>query len=93
MSHTFTITLSDAEYKALGFVAVSQDQWMENAIRERCRVAMEQIVADEVQRKLAAGDSITGSKEEIVLAAQIKTAAERLAEFEAEQAAKQGAQA
>ena len=88
MSHTYTITLSDAEYKALGTVAVSQDKWIENAVRERCRVAIEKIVEAEVQRKLAAGETISGSKEDIVLAAQVKTAAERLAEFEAEQGAR-----
>lgn len=93
MSYTFSITLSDAEHKALGVVALNQDQWIQNAVHERCRVAMEQIVEAEVQRKLAAGETISGSKEDIVLAAQVKTAAERLAEFEAEQQAKMGAQA
>ena len=90
MSHAYTITLSDAENKALGFVAASQDDWIQNAVHDRCRIAIEEIVAAEVQRKLAAGDTISGSKEDIVLAAQVKTAAERLAEFEAEQ---KGAQA
>jgi len=82
---TYTITLSDAENKALGFVAVSQNDWIQNAIHERCRVAIEEIVAAEVQRKLAANETISGSKEEIVLAASIKSAAERQAELEAQQ--------
>jgi hypothetical protein len=84
---TYTITLSDAENKALGFVAVSQDEWIQNAVHERCRVAIEQIVADEVQRKLAAGETISGSKEDIVNAAPIKSAAERQAELDAQQGA------
>lgn len=88
MSKTYTITLSDAEDKALGFIAFSQQEWIDNAIHERCRLAIEEIVNAEVQRKLAAGESITGSKEDIVNAAPIKSAAERQAEFEAEIAAK-----
>lgn len=89
MSHTYTVILSDAENKALGAVAVSQDDWIQNAIHERCRVAIERIVADEVQRKLALGETISGTKEDIVNAAPIKSAAELHAESEA----RQGAQA
>jgi hypothetical protein len=88
---TYTITLSAAEDKALHSVAVSAQDWIDNVVHERCRIAMEQIVSAEVQRKLAAGETISGSKEDIVNAASIKSAAERQAEFEAEQAAKQGA--
>jgi hypothetical protein len=91
MSHTYTITLSDAENKALGFVAFSQDDWIQNAVHDRCRIAIEEIVAAEVQRKLALNETISGSKEDIVNAAPIKSAAERQAEAEAQLAAKQGA--
>jgi hypothetical protein len=81
---TYTITLSDAEDKALGFVAYSQQDWIDNAIHERCRIAIDEIVNAEVQRKLAAGETISGSKEDIVNAANIKSAAERQAEAEAQ---------
>ena len=84
---TYTITLSDAEDKALGVVAFSQDDWIQNAVKERCRIAIEEIVAAEVQRKLAAGESITGSKDDIVIAANVESAAERQARMEAEMAA------
>lgn len=80
---TYTITLSEAENKALGFVATSQDDWIQNAVHERCRVAIEEIVSAEVQRLLAEGKSITGSKEDIVVNAPIKSAAERQAELDA----------
>lgn len=81
---TYTITLSDAEDKALGVVAFSQDDWIQNAVHERCRIAMEEIIAAEVQRLLGEGKSITGSKDDIVMAAPIKSAAERMAEAEAQ---------
>ena len=87
---TYTITLSDAENKALGFVALSQDDWIQNAIHERCRIAIEEIVAAEVQRKLAANETISGSKEDIVNAAPIKSAAERQAETLAQRQQEQG---
>lgn len=76
----YTITLSDAEDKALGYVAYSQQDWIDNAIHERCRIAIDEIVNAEVQKKLAAGETIVGSKSDIVMAASIKSAAERNAE-------------
>jgi hypothetical protein len=77
---TYTITLTDAEDKALGAVAFSKDEWIQNAVHHRCAVSMEEIVNAEVQRMFAIGQPITGTKEEIVLAASIKSAAERHAE-------------
>jgi hypothetical protein len=67
-------------------VAFSQDDWIQNAVHERCRIAMEEIVAAEVQRLLGEGKSITGSKDDIVIAAPIQSAAERQAEAQQAQA-------
>ena len=92
MVNTYTITLTDAQDKALHYVAVDGDDWIQNAVKERCRVAIEEIVQQEVQRKLAAGEPITGTKEDIVLAANIETAAERQARMEAEMAARMAEQ-
>jgi len=77
MTKTYTITLTDAEDKALGYVAVSQQEWIDNAVHNRCRIAIDEIVNAEVEKKLAAGETISGSKEDIVNAADIKSAAER----------------
>lgn len=77
MSKTYTVTLTDAEDKALRYVAASAQEWIDNAVHERCRIAIEQIVQEEVQRKLAIGESITGSKEDIVMNANIVLAADR----------------
>ncbi len=88
----YTITLTDAEDKALGVVAFSQQDWIDNAVHERCRIAIEEIVNAEVQRKLAAGEPITGTKEDIVIAAQVESAAERQARMEAEMAARMAAE-
>jgi hypothetical protein len=82
---TYTITLSDAEDKALHVVALDAQDWIDNAVHERCRIAMEEIIAAEVQRLLGEGKSITGSKDDIVMAAPIQSAAERNAEAQATQ--------
>ena len=84
MSITYTITLTEAENKALGIVALSQQDWIDNAVHERCRVAIEEIVNSEVQRKLSIGEAITGSKEDIVIAANIQSALERQQQFESQ---------
>lgn len=83
----YTVTLSEAEEKAIRTVAISPQAWIDNAVHERCRIAIEEIVAVEVQRKLAAGESIIGTKDDIVMAAQIESAAERQARMDAEMAA------
>lgn len=85
----FIVTLTQAEHKALAYVALSPDEWINNAVHERCRLAIDEIVAAEVQRKLAVGEPITGTKEEIVMAAQIESAADRQARIEAEITARQ----
>lgn len=87
---TYTITLSNAEDKALHAVAISAQDWIDNAVHERCRIAIDEIVNAEVQRKLAAGESITGSKDDIVMAAQVESAADRQARMEAEEQARLG---
>jgi hypothetical protein len=87
MAQTYTITLTDAQDKALSVATLDQQEWIENAVFERCRIAIEDIVNAEVQRKLAAGETISGSKEEIVLAANVKTAAQVQADYEASRSA------
>ena len=97
MSKIYTVTLSDAEDKALGVAAFSQQDWIDNAVHNRCRIAIEEIVAAEIQRKLDAGETITGSKEDIVMAADVQSVAQKseqieLAAYQAMQEANQGVQ-
>jgi len=85
MSVNYTITLSEAENKALGVATLSQQDWIDNVVHDRCRIAIEEIVAAEVNRITAAGGTISGTKEDIVNAAEIESAAERKARVESEQ--------
>ena len=84
MTKKYTIELTEAQDKALSTVVFNQKDWICHVVHERCRIAIEEIVASEVQRLLEAGQPITGSKEDIVLAADIETAAERQARLEEE---------
>jgi hypothetical protein len=90
----YTITLTAAEDKALSYVALSQDGWVQNAVHERCRTAIEEIVTLTVQKCLETNTAIPGSKDAMVDLAfangWVKTAAQRQAEAEAEDAAPLG---
>jgi hypothetical protein len=86
---TYTITLTDAEVKAMEYVAFSVQDWADNALQNRARIAMDEIYNEEVARMTADPTitSIPADKEAVVLAADIKSAAVRQAESEAEMAA------
>ena len=86
---TYTITLTDAEVKAMEHVALSVQDWADNALQNRARIAMDEIYDAEVARMTADPTiaSIPADKEAVVLAADIKSAAVRQAESEAEMAA------
>lgn len=73
----YTITLTDAEKKALEYVAVDANEWIQNAVHERCRLAIEEMVQVDIQTKLANGESISGTKEEMVLASTLPSAKDR----------------
>jgi len=83
---TYTIELNDAEVKAMEYVALSVQDWAENALKNRARIAMDEIYNSEVQRMTADPNitSIPADKEAVVLAAEVKSAATRNAEAEAE---------
>ena len=89
MATTYTITLTDAETKAMEYAALSVQDWADNALQNRARIAMDEIYDAEVARMTADPTitSIPADKEAVVLAADIKSAAVRQAESEAEMAA------
>ena len=65
----YTITLTVAEDKALSYVAISQQDWIDNAVHERCRVAIDEIVKICVEKCLETNTQIPGSKNDMVLLA------------------------
>ena len=85
MATNYTTTLTDSEKKAMEYVAVSVQDWADNALQNRARIAIDEIYAAEVARMTADPDitSIPADKDAVVLAADIKSAATRQAEAEA----------
>jgi hypothetical protein len=79
----YTITLTDAENKALAYAAADPAEWIQNAASERARIAMEEIFQIEVARMLQDPNitEIPADREAVVLAADIKSAAERNSEI------------
>lgn len=65
----YTITLTDTEKLAMEYIAYDPQDWIENVVKERARLAIEDIVKIAVEKFLEAGQSIPGSREEIVAAA------------------------
>lgn len=90
----YTVNLTETEDKALSYAALSQNEWVQNAVHNRCRVAIEEIVGIAVQKCLETNTAIPNNQEGIVNLAfaqgWVKTAAQRQAEWEAEQAAQAG---
>jgi hypothetical protein len=74
-----TITLTDAQAKALAYVAVDPELWARNAVESRCISAMDEIFQIEVARMLADPNitEIPADREAVVLASNLLSAAER----------------
>lgn len=87
----YTVTLSAAQDAALSYAALSQDEWIQNAIDSRCQAAIDEIVKVAVQRSFAEGVTLPTSAEEVVLLAfekgWVKTAEQRNVEYRAQLAA------
>lgn len=82
---TITITLTETQYKGLEYVALSPEDWAENAVTERARLANDEIVQMTVQHCLDNGIQVPATREAIVAYAFdndiVKTAAVRNAEI------------
>ena len=60
MIHTsYTVGITTGEYKALQYVMADQKDWIENAIKNRARIASEEIVNIYTQYKINKGEAIT----------------------------------
>ena len=84
---TYTITLSETQDKAMQVIALSVQDWIDNAVTERARISADEIVKTTVEYCLDNGVQVPATREEIVAHAfahgVVKTAAERQAEAEA----------
>ena len=81
---TYTIELTETEELAFQYVAQTANSWIQHAVHERARVAIEEIIQISIPQFLNNNVQIPSTKEAIVQAAYdngyIKTGAERFAE-------------
>ena len=59
MHTSYTVGITTGEYKALQYVMVDQNDWIENAIKNRARIASDEIVNLYTQFKINKGEAIT----------------------------------
>ena len=59
MHTSYTVGITTGEYKALQYVMINQQDWIENAIKNRARIASEEIVNLYSQFKINKGEAIT----------------------------------
>jgi len=87
MTQTITIELTDTQFKGLEYAALSPQEWADNAVTERCRIANDEIVDITVKHCLDNGIQVPATREAIVAYAFdndiVKTVAVRNAEAEA----------
>ena len=80
----FNIKLTEAENAALSFVAASPNDWIQNVVHDRCRIAIDEIMAIALEKSIETNTPLPTSKDEIVLLAfkngWVKTASERTQE-------------
>jgi hypothetical protein len=78
---TITIELTETQYAGLAYAAASPEEWAENAVTERCRIANDEIVQLTVQHCLDNGIQVPTTREAVVAYAfdngLVKTAAQR----------------
>ena len=83
-----TVSLTDTESKGMEYVAASVQDWADNALTNRARIAVDEIVKIYTDRALDEGVQIPATRDLIVADAftrgWVKTAAQRNEEASAE---------
>ena len=82
----YKITLTDTENTALSYVVFQHQDWIDNAVKSRCKIAIDEIVDIYTKRALDEGVKIPATRELIVADAftrsWVKTAKQRTEEAE-----------
>ena len=78
MAKTYTVELTDAEDKAMAYIAYSIQEWIDNAVHVRASQARNEVYNNEVKRMTDDPDidTIPADKDQVILDADIKTAKE-----------------
>ena len=72
----YTVTITEAENKAMEHIAYSVQEWIDNVVKNRARIAKEEIYNTEIERMNTdpSIDTIPANLDQVVLDANIKTA-------------------
>lgn len=65
----YNINLSEAEDSALSYVALDQNEWIQNVVHERCRIAIDEIIRIALQKSIDTSTPLPTTKDEIVMMA------------------------
>ena len=71
MHTSYTVGITTGEFKALQTVMVDQQDWIENAIKERARIATIDITNAYTQFKINKGEAITAVGSTAIIEAAI----------------------
>ena len=69
MHTSYTVGITTGEYKALQYVMVDQNDWISNALKNRARIASDEIVNTYSQFKINKGEAITAVRTTAVIEA------------------------
>lgn len=79
---TYTIELTNLEELAFQYAAVDTQEWLENFVKNRCQVALEEIVSIVAAKYLSEGIQMPTTQEEVISDAYdrgwIQTAKQRM---------------
>ena len=84
-----TITLTDTQYKGLQYAALDPQDWADNALTNRARIANDEIISMYTNRALDEGVQIPATRELIVADAFTRGWAKTVAQVNAEAEAAQ----
>jgi hypothetical protein len=77
MAATYVINVTDAQQKALEYIFYSPQEWIESTVKERANSAMQDIILSQLRLAEMTGEQLSGTAEQIVLSANIRSVVER----------------
>ena len=71
MHTSYTVGITTGDYKALQYVMVDQNNWVNNALTNRARIASDEIINLYTQFKINKGEAITAVGSTAIIEAAI----------------------
>lgn len=65
----YIIELTEAEDNALSYIALNKQEWIDNAVKSRCVIAIENIIPIVINKCIETNTQIPNNKDDMVLLA------------------------